>query len=248
MPMTPEVRQKWTEAWAEARKAKDERRKANREKWAKRRDWSDDNEHKADVAIEANGAGGSRSLAALRTIMADPDTQLHRRLDAAEVVLTFELGPGAAVGADVDQIAAASYLFLNAIIDTPGVPEALRFRALKMIASVENARAASKNTVAEHAAKRQLLVALINAERVRAFRAAGMWSEAVKADQWALRLGDDFAWPEGWPGSWQWPPATFVGALQDPQNVTEFTRQLLAIRATNRADDWEKFPDPTYQI
>jgi hypothetical protein len=134
MPMTPEVRQKWTEAWREAQKAKDERRKENREKWAKRRDWSDDNEHKIAVAIEANGAGGSRSLAALRTIMADPDTPLHRRLGAAEVVLAFELGPGAAVGADVDKIAAGSYQFLNAVIDTPGTPEALRFRCLKMIA------------------------------------------------------------------------------------------------------------------
>jgi hypothetical protein len=247
MSIPPEEHRRiWTEAWTEARQRKDQRRAENRERWAKRRDWSDDNEHKVAVAIEANGAGGSRSLAALRAIMADPDTPLHRRLDAAEVVLAFELGPGAAVGADIDQIAAGSYQFLNAVIDTAGTPEALRFRCLKMIASVENARAASKNTVAEHAAKRALLLKLVNSERVRTFRAAGVWSEAVRTDAWALKTSDDFPWPAGWPGDWPWPPASFSTALENVFGVTAFKEQLRAVKATNRADDWERFLGPTH--
>jgi len=247
MPTMPEeFRRKTMEGWEKAKADKLERRRQNREKWAKRRDWSDDNEHKIAVAIEANGAGGSRSLAALRTIMTDPDTPLHRRLDAAEVVLAFELGPGAAVGADIDQIAAGSYQFLNAVIDTAGTPEALRFRCLKMIASVENARAASKNTVAEHAAKRELLLKLVNSERVRTFRAAGVWSEAVKTDAWALKNGDDFPWPADWPGDWPWPPASFSTALEKVFGVTAFREQLRAVKATNRADDWERFLGPTH--
>jgi hypothetical protein len=245
-------RQALEEGWTKAKADKAERRRQNREAWANS-PQNAANRHKdtygataPEIAIEANGAGGSRSLAALRTIMADPDTPLHRRLDAAEIVLTYELGPGAAVGADVDQIAAGSYQFLNAVIDTPGTPEALRFRCLKMIASVENARAASKNTIAEHAAKRALLVALVNNERVRTIRAAGVWSEAVKTDAWALMSSDDFPWLEGWPGDWPWPPATFSTALEQAFDVTAFREQLLAVRARNRADRWEDFLGPTY--
>jgi hypothetical protein len=248
MAMNEEFRRAMAQGWEEAKKAKAKRRKANQEKWAQRRDWSDDNQHKVDVAIEANGAGGSRSLAALRTIMADPDTPLHRRLDAAEVVLAYELGPGAAVGADVEQIAAGSYVFLNTVIDTPGTPEALRFRCLKMVASVENARAASKNTIAQDAAKRILVRNLVNAERTRAIRASGNWPEAVKTTAWALTSVDTFEWPTGWPGDWSWPLASFSVLLEQAFDVTTFRELLLSIRASNRPDDWEKFLAPTYQI
>jgi hypothetical protein len=100
MPKTPEVRQKWTEPWAESRKQKDQRRKENREKWAKRRDWDADNEHKLDADVEGipnEVNGGSGSLAKMRAIMLDPAVALYRRLEAAEVVLSYELGPGAGV-------------------------------------------------------------------------------------------------------------------------------------------------------
>ena len=100
--------------------------------------------------------------------------------------------------------------------------------------------------MAEHAAKRELLIALINAERVRTFRAAGVWFEAVKTDAWALKNGDDFPWPAGWPGDWAWPPATFWVALDQAHDVATFREQLRSIRARNRADDWEQFLAPTH--
>jgi hypothetical protein len=244
MPMTPEVRQKWTEAWREARKAKDERRKANREKWAKRRDWSDDNEHRTDVAVVdiPKESGGSDSLAELRRLMADKATPLHRRIDCAETILAFEIAPGAGVGAKVDEIAAGSFRFLKSVVDAPGSPEALRFRCLKLIAAVENARVRATSTSAVIAEKRELLRRLVNAERVRAFRAAGVWREAVKTTAWALKNSDDFPWPEGWPGDWAWPATTFSTTLGQAHDVTAFREQLRAVKATNRGDDdWEKF-------
>jgi hypothetical protein len=79
MPMTPEVRQKWTEAWEEARKAKDNRRKENREKWVQRRDWSDDNQHKTDADAEDSSGEASGSLAQMRAIMLDVSTPLWRQ-------------------------------------------------------------------------------------------------------------------------------------------------------------------------
>jgi len=251
MAMSEEFKRALAEGWEKAKADKAERRRQNRENWANS-PQNAANRHKdtygataPEITGEANGAGGSRSLAALRTIMADPNTPLHRRLDAAEVVLAFELGPGAAVGADVEQIAAGSYVFLNTVIDTPGTPEALRFRCLRMVASVENARAASKNTVAEHAAKRELLMRLVNAERVRTIRTAGTWSEAVTTDAWALKASDDFPWPEGWPGDWPWPPSTFSTPLEQAHDVAAFREQLRSIGARNRDDHWQRFLMPT---
>src|SRR6516162_2146449 len=96
MPMTPEVREKWTEAWHEARRKKDERRAENRAKWAGRRDWSDDNAHKLELGTgldEGTHPDGSESLRKLRAIMANTNIQLHRRLDAAEILVSFEIAP-----------------------------------------------------------------------------------------------------------------------------------------------------------
>jgi hypothetical protein len=240
----------WHENWSEARKAREQRRAENRANWANS-PLNAANRHKdtygataPEIASEANGGGGSRSLAALRTIMADPNTPLHRRLDAAEVVLAFELGPGAAVGVDIDQIAAGSYLFLNTVIGTPGVPEALRFRALRLVASVENARAASKNTVAEHEAKRRLLINLANSRRIAALRKAGTWARVVESNEpWALEAGDTIDWPNSqWPGTWPWPPASFAAELEhaDPERIAAFKQELLNIRTTNRVDRFDE--------
>jgi hypothetical protein len=210
MPMTPEVRQKWTEAWREAQKAKDERRRLNREKWAKRRDWSDDNEHKleADVAIEPNGEG-SDSLRAMRKIMADTNAQLYRRLDAAECVLTYELGPAAAVGADPATIAAASYRFLKTVAEDASVPEGLRFRALRSVLSVENVRASITNTAANDAVKRQLWLGMLNATRSARLRRSGQWPPPD--DSWAFKEAD-VELPRSWIGQ-TWPPTEFAALL-----------------------------------
>jgi hypothetical protein len=113
----------WHKNWSEARKAKEQRRAANCEAWANS-PQNAANRHKdtlgavaPEIVAEANDEGGSVSLAKMRAIMADPEAPLYRRLDAAEVVLTYELGPGAAVGVDSDQIAAASYRFLKAVVE-----------------------------------------------------------------------------------------------------------------------------------
>jgi hypothetical protein len=244
MAMSEEFRRAMADGWEEAKKAKAERRAENRRKWSERRDWSDDNQHKieAEVPIEPTSeAGGSRSLSKLRSLMANPSVALHRRLDAAEIILVYELGPGAAVGADPEQVAAASYRFLNVVVDDPQTPEALRFRALRSIAAVENARAAQKSNAVTNADKHALLVALVNAERSRAIRAADCWSKAKETDVWALRSSDDFPWPEGWPGDWEWPATSFAAELEQASDVTAFREKLRSIRARNRDDNWERF-------
>jgi hypothetical protein len=233
------------EGWQKAKEAKAKRRAENREKWSRRRDWSSEEEHKIAVGIEDTPGSSdehvSASLRQMRAIMGDTSAALFRRLDAAEVLLSYELGPGAAVGVDPELIASTSYKFLKAVVEDGSTPEALRFRALKSIVAVENARAQAKSSAVTNAEKRELLLRLVNAERVRALRASGNWPEAVKSDQWVLRRSDDFAWPESWPGTWQWPPSTFSTALEQSRDVTAFREQLRAIRATNRADGWERF-------
>jgi hypothetical protein len=233
------------EGWQKAKEAKAKRRAENREKWSRRRDWSSEEEHRIAVGIEdtpgSSDEHASASLRQMRAIMGDSTTALFRRLDAAEVLLSYELGPGAAVGVDPELIASTSYKFLKAVVEDGSTPEALRFRALKSIVAVENARAQAKSSAATNAEKRELLRKLVNSERVRSFRAAGVWSEAVKTDGWVLRNSDTFDWPLGWPGQWAWPAVIFSAVLEQSRDVTAFREQLRAIRATNRPDDWERF-------
>jgi hypothetical protein len=251
--MSDEFRRKTEEGWQKAKEAKAKRRAENREKWSRRRDWSSEEEHKIAVDIEDTPGSSdehvSASLRQMRAIMGDSTVALFRRLDAAEVLLSYELGPGAAVGVDPELIASTSYRFLKAVVEDSSTPEALRFRALKSIVAVENARAQAKSSAVTNAEKRELLLRLVNAERVRALRASGNWPEAVKGgDQWALKRSDDFSWPDGWPGDWPWPCKTFSTALEQVHDVTTFREQLRSVRARNRADDWELFFGPTHQI
>jgi len=148
MPMTPETRAAWTKAWSQARAEKDERRKQNREAWARRRDWSDDNKVTVDAVVEDDAAAGtdaapatSSSLTKLRAIMRSTATPLYRRIDAAETIIAYELSPGSLVGVDnPDLIAASSYKFLKKIADAADTPEPQRFRCLKAIIAVEASR------------------------------------------------------------------------------------------------------------
>jgi hypothetical protein len=223
--------QKLEEGWLEKKAERDARRIANREAWAKRRDWSDDNFQKvnAGTAQTASDAAPITSLARLRAIMADPDITLYRRLNAAEVVLSFELAPGAAAGLDPNLIAAASYKFLRAICDASETPEPQRFRALKLVATVENARASAKANDLANTAKRTLLVNLANAERCRQLRTNGQWDNLISANaHWELDNPDQLPWPNGWPGLWQWPPVTFASQLQDAQ-AADLINQLRQI-------------------
>jgi hypothetical protein len=213
MPTMPEeFRRKTMEGWEKAKADKLKRRAENREKWAKRREWSDDNQHtvEAEVSIEPNGEG-SASLQQLRALMANPSVPLYRRLDCAEVILSYELGPAAAVGADPDMIAAGSYRFLKEIAATQAVPEALRFRALKSIVAVENARASITNTAANDSVKRHLWLALLNATRSARLRREGHWPPPD--DSWALTI-DDVELPQSWRGQ-PWPPVSFAAALEE---------------------------------
>jgi hypothetical protein len=134
--------------------------------------------------------------------MGDPNVALHRGIEAAETLVPFEIAPGAANNVDPELVAAKSFQFLRAVIDAKETPEALRFRALKCVAGIENARVQLKSTSVINADKRALLLNLVNAERSRALRDAGVWPEAVKTDAWTLRSSHDFPWPEGWPGDW----------------------------------------------
>jgi hypothetical protein len=177
----------------------------------------------------------------MREIMGDPKAALHRRLDAAEVLLSYELGPGAAVGVDPDMIASVSYRFLKAVADHTATPEALKFRALKLVVSVENARTQARSSSITNADTRALLLNLINAERNRALRAAGVWPEVKETDAWALRSGDDFEAPLGWfSDSWSWPVTSFAAQLEQASDVTAFAsnydrfeREIVTITGRN---------------
>ena len=158
--------------------------------------------------------------------MLNDEITLYRRLNAAEVILQFELGPGAAVGVNPDTIAAGSYKFLRTLVDLPDTPEALRFRALKLIAGIENARASAKASDLSHTAKHSLLLALANAQKSRQLRASGQWENIIRAGQdWALKDSDQLNWPSGWPGTWKWPPDSFANELQSA-NCSQLVKEL----------------------
>jgi hypothetical protein len=185
----------------------------------------------------------SASLRRLRSLMNDMKKPLHQRLSAAEIVIVYELGPGAAVGSDPADIAAASFRFMRAVADDPATPSALAMRALRCIASIENARAASRSTAAELFAKKEMLVGAANGERKRVMLARkGAWPPS--SPDWALNVSDTIAWPAGWPGLWQWPPDTIAHNYKgtDP---TSFRSMLRQVRATNRPDTfWDEYgPD-----
>jgi hypothetical protein len=240
-----EHRRIWEEAWQQAKAAKAKRRAENRSSWRN----SPSNAMAArDIAAaipaDIEDDATSPSLAELRRLMADIATPLHRRLDASEVILQFELPQGAAVGADIEQIGASSYKFLRAVSADPQTPEALKFKSLKLLAGIENARASSRSTAAELFAKKALLIGAANAERRRAMLAAHAWPPGVAGERWWLDTSDTIAWPPQWPGLWEWPPASIAHHYKggDP---AAFQAMLRTVRATNRPDDfWDRFGAP----
>lgn len=243
----------------EARRlAKEARRKANQEFWADnpknaRFQWRMRQEAVAKVVLEDPGDGGSASLATLRTLMADNNLPMHRRIDAAEVVLGYELGNAALVGAAPDTpIAAASFKFLQAAASNPEVPEALRFRCLKSIAAIENARA-SKSSASTSASHRSLVVALVNAARRAELSKAGVFERAIAEGlEWAISAADEFdepALPRPHAGTTIQPDGRGVGAamhglsrhsLSQKEHADEVHQALLAVVARNRPDEWRR--------
>jgi hypothetical protein len=179
----------------------------------------------------------SASLQRLKWIMADPGTPLYRRLDCAELVLSYELGPGAVAGLDPDEVGADSYRFLRAVSENDDTPEPLKFRSLKAIVAVENARAAIRNASEALVAKKHLLIALVNGERKRAMHINNAWPPP-KGSCWWVNSSDTIPWPRGWPGLWSW-PLTAMAPAYGAGDATMLRAELLAIKATNRIDDWD---------
>jgi hypothetical protein len=184
-------------------------------------------------------APGSASLVQMRALMGDASTPLYRRLDAAECVLVYELGAGAGVGLDPADIAASSFRFLKAVADDENVPESLRFRALKSVLAIENTRKTAFQGSLQYAAKKELQLRLINSARIDAMKRAGRWPPAPGAE-WALDSSDEVGWLPGWPGDWAWPPRSIHAAIDRRDNVDALRDRLLAMRATNRIDDFDR--------
>jgi hypothetical protein len=246
MPATP----KWVEPLVAAQKARADRRARNREE-NRLRNGGNDRTVTVDLpAVEpANDATGSASLRRMRQIMADPTVALFRRIEAGEIVLQYELSAGAAAGVDPQEVTSSAYKMLKAAADNSRTPEGLRFRCLRAIIGVENARAASKATAVTHQAKRALACRLVNAERKRLLVHVGRWHAAIN-QQWALTLADDFPWPnDSWPDGVEWPVKNFARelsiAIARPEaelleRQALFRAQLRDVKARNRADPFEE--------
>src|SRR5262249_13735058 len=108
---------------AEEKLSRRARSAMNREAWAKS-PLNANNFHKLTREVSApiqpekaetvEDPKGSASLAKLRAIMLDESAPLYRRLDAADVIIDYELGPGAAVNVPPEQIASTAYQFFRA--------------------------------------------------------------------------------------------------------------------------------------
>ena len=254
--MTEEERAQRDEARKLAREAK---RAANREAWRvsplnANNQQQEKLEAAVEIEIEPPQPEETGSLAKLRGIMADSGAPLYRRIEAAEIVLSFELAPGslAQVDAPPEQIAASAYRFLKAASDANETPEPLRFRALRALASIENARAIRSNAAAG-TARREYLVNRINAARRSTLIAAGVWERVVADDaEWSIAMRDSFDEPD-------LPRLGTVAIASDGTGIAARLRELsrlpervvrahgeavdailLAVRASNRPDDWER--------
>ena len=235
-----------------AKEAREAKRQANREAWNSNpanannvwRAEQDELKAAAEIGFTDEPEPIDKgSLSLLRAIMLDDDEPLHTRIFAAETVLQYELAPDALASGSAEPVAATSYRFLRAVLDSPDTPRSLRLRSLRNIAAIENARAARVDGD-QLAGKRDLLLALVNGERRRVLRDAGCGPGAAG---WALSSADDVEWPEGWPGSWAWPPPDF-GLRLDAAKLhprSEGDREawraaLRSVRARNRVDDWDR--------
>lgn len=257
-------RQKNRETWLARQVERDRgpikaaRSQEHREAWLKSELNSNYRKHRYEnemvplPEITAEVEGESGSLAKLRAVMADDASPLFRRLDAADVIIDFELAPGAAAGVAADQLASSAFQFYRAVEANPAAPEALKFRALKSIARIENSRKQAAQSPEAHFANREFARRQVNTARSTALRAAGVWRQVVASRaSWALKSNDVFDVPEL--------PQIKVGASvakdgvgvfldalnrqpheQKEQRAAERNRTLLAVRATNREDNWDQ--------
>lgn len=237
------------------RQRKEAQRQANRERW----EDHPDNMHARrrplrqpvpGINFEVEPINGSASLNALREIMADGEVPINRRVDAAEIVLGYELSPAALANADPTvPVSAASFKFLQTAASNAEVPEALRFRCLKLVAQIENARA-SKVNVGAIANHRHLMITLVNNARRAELIRAGVFHQVIaNNEQWSLSSADDFDEPI-------LPQFSYSGRIEqdgrgvgaamhnlarsDAQSAEQIHQILLSVSAKNRLDDWRR--------
>jgi hypothetical protein len=60
-----------------------------------------------------------------------------------------------------------------------------------------------------------------------------------KGSRWWVSSSDTILWPNGWPGTWNWPLNQMVSAYR-AGDATMLQAELLAIKATDRIDDWDQ--------
>ena len=134
------------------------------------------------------------------------------------------------------------------------MPEALRFRALRSIARIENSRKAAAQNPASHFANQEFCRRLINSARSAALREAGVWEKVIATGAaWSISPRDSFSVPTL--------PLADVGVtIEDgaaehldainrwrankPEEAARYdaerTAILLSVKATNRVDDWDQ--------
>jgi hypothetical protein len=174
------------------------------------------------------------SLSQLRAIVADTEAPLYRRVEAAEIVLSYELAPGSAINMPQEQIAAASYRFMQAVADHAETPDNIRFKCLRSLASIENARARVGDTEAL-ADRRVHLLELVNAARRRHLISSGCWPASHR---WQLDPSDDIDIPR------LSQSLDSIGTSLDRASASARASDrrslLLSIVARNRPDNWRQ--------
>jgi hypothetical protein len=165
------------------------------------------------------------SINTLRSMMRDDDEPIGRRVEAAEVVLGYELPPAALANATVEPISSEAYTFLKYIAHMHEAPSALKFRALKALSAIESAKPRKVDPQAVEDQRRRE-IRLINAARRADLQARGMWPSPVRG--WFIRPDDAVDLPDT-------PDQTTGAGGRTPE-------QYLAVRITNRPDPWDDLP------
>jgi hypothetical protein len=165
------------------------------------------------------------SIDALRDMMRNDDEDLPRRVEAAEVVLGYELPPAALVNATVEPASSEAYIFLKYLAHMQEAPSALKFRVLKALSAVESAKPRKVDPQAVEDQRRRE-IRLINAARRAELQSRGLWPSPVRG--WFVGPDDMIDFPD----------AADISA----QTHARTPEQYLAVRITNRPDPWDDLP------
>jgi hypothetical protein len=163
------------------------------------------------------------SINTLRGMMRDDDEPIGRRVEAAEVVLGYELPPAALANATVEPISSEAYTFLKYIAHMQEAPSALKFRALKALSAIESTKPRKIDPQAVQDQRRRE-IRLINAARRAELQSRGLWPSPIRG--------------------WFIGPADTVDLLDNPDQTMgaggRARDQLLAARITSRPDPWDE--------